>query len=245
MDAQQLKLVMDMQRKANLERMEQISRMFVQLLPTNGQPSPAAPTAESRNVSIMDSLSARLPTFTYDKENQCTFDSWYSRYEDLIEKEGNELDDASKARLVLLKLDGQSYALFTNIILPKKPADLNLEEGPILSGSRIFGSQTLWVRWIFGYGYSLGTNFGYGIFGYDCSLGTATLWVPNLGTVSLGTMDLWVRYLWVRWIFGYGIFGYDGSLGTTTLWILNLSTVSLSTIALRPMCAEFECGFVP
>uniref|UniRef100_A0A8R1IBP2 DUF7083 domain-containing protein n=1 Tax=Caenorhabditis japonica TaxID=281687 RepID=A0A8R1IBP2_CAEJA len=151
MDAQQLKLVMDMQRKANLEMMEQISRMFVQLLPTNGQPSPAAPTAESRNVSIMDSLSARLPTFTYDKENQCTFDSWYSRYEDLIEKEGNELDDASKARLVLLKLDGQSYALFTNIILPKKPADLNLEEGPILSGSRIFGSQTLWVRWIFGY----------------------------------------------------------------------------------------------
>uniref|UniRef100_A0A8R1I6E7 Peptidase A2 domain-containing protein n=1 Tax=Caenorhabditis japonica TaxID=281687 RepID=A0A8R1I6E7_CAEJA len=51
-----------------------------------------------------------------------------NRYEDLIEKEGNELDDASKARLVLLKLDSQSYALFTNIILPKKPADLNLEE---------------------------------------------------------------------------------------------------------------------
>uniref|UniRef100_A0A8R1IE93 DUF7083 domain-containing protein n=1 Tax=Caenorhabditis japonica TaxID=281687 RepID=A0A8R1IE93_CAEJA len=115
MDAQQLKLVMDMQRKtnlemmdmqmdmqrkANLEMMEQMSRMVAQLIPTNGQSSPAAPTAESRNVSIMDSLSVRLPTFIYDKENQCTFDSWYSRYEDLIEKEGNELDDASKARLV-------------------------------------------------------------------------------------------------------------------------------------------------
>uniref|UniRef100_A0A8R1I9S6 DUF7083 domain-containing protein n=1 Tax=Caenorhabditis japonica TaxID=281687 RepID=A0A8R1I9S6_CAEJA len=128
MDAQQLKLVMDMQRKANLEMMEQMSRMFAQLLPTNGQSSPAAPTAESRKVSIMDSLSARLPTFAYDKDHQCTFDSWYSRYEDLIEKEGSELDDATKARLVLLKLDAHSYALFTSLILPKKPADLKLEE---------------------------------------------------------------------------------------------------------------------
>uniref|UniRef100_A0A8R1EVG6 Uncharacterized protein n=2 Tax=Caenorhabditis japonica TaxID=281687 RepID=A0A8R1EVG6_CAEJA len=67
------------------------------------------------------------------------------------------------------------------------PSRVN-NKGPILSGSRIFGSQTLWVRWIFGYGYSLGTKFGYGFFGYDGSL----------GTVSLGTMDLWVRLL-----FGY------------------------------------------
>uniref|UniRef100_A0A8R1HVK4 DUF7083 domain-containing protein n=1 Tax=Caenorhabditis japonica TaxID=281687 RepID=A0A8R1HVK4_CAEJA len=118
MDAQQLKLVMHMQRKANLEMVEQISRMFAQ---------PAAPTTESRNVSIMDPLSERLPTLIYDQDNQCTFDSRYIQYEDLIEKEGNELDDASKARLVLMKLDAQSYALYTTVILPKKPADLKLE----------------------------------------------------------------------------------------------------------------------
>uniref|UniRef100_A0A8R1IG84 DUF7083 domain-containing protein n=1 Tax=Caenorhabditis japonica TaxID=281687 RepID=A0A8R1IG84_CAEJA len=66
--------------------------------------------------------------FVDDKDEQCTFDSWYSRYDDLIEKEGNELDDASKDRIVLLKMDAQKYALFTNIILPKKPADLKLVE---------------------------------------------------------------------------------------------------------------------
>uniref|UniRef100_A0A8R1I7X5 Uncharacterized protein n=1 Tax=Caenorhabditis japonica TaxID=281687 RepID=A0A8R1I7X5_CAEJA len=79
MDAQQLKIVMDMQRKTNLEMMEQMSRMFAQLLPTNGQSSPAAPTAESKNVSIMDSLSARLPTFFYDKDNQMAQTQWFRK----------------------------------------------------------------------------------------------------------------------------------------------------------------------
>uniref|UniRef100_A0A8R1EB20 Uncharacterized protein n=1 Tax=Caenorhabditis japonica TaxID=281687 RepID=A0A8R1EB20_CAEJA len=94
--------------------------------------------------------------------------------------------------------------------------------------------------------YSVGPgSLGPRLFGYDGSLGTATLWVPILGTVSLGTIALWVRllfgyqiwvrYLWVRWIFGYGIFGYDGSLGTTTLWVPHLGTVSLGTVYLGPM----------
>uniref|UniRef100_A0A8R1EHK0 Uncharacterized protein n=1 Tax=Caenorhabditis japonica TaxID=281687 RepID=A0A8R1EHK0_CAEJA len=34
-------------------------------------------------------------------------------------------------------------------------------------------------------------SLGPRLFGYDESLGTATLWVPNLGTVSLGTIALW------------------------------------------------------
>uniref|UniRef100_A0A8R1I824 Uncharacterized protein n=1 Tax=Caenorhabditis japonica TaxID=281687 RepID=A0A8R1I824_CAEJA len=81
--------------------------------------------------------------------------------------------------------------------------------------------------------YSVGPgSLGPRLFGYDGSLGTATLWVPILGTVSLGTATLWVRYLWVRWIFGYGIFGYDGYLGTTIRWVPNLGTVSFGTIAL-------------
>uniref|UniRef100_A0A8R1E5R1 Uncharacterized protein n=1 Tax=Caenorhabditis japonica TaxID=281687 RepID=A0A8R1E5R1_CAEJA len=59
----------------------------------------------------------------------------------------------------------------------------------LLFGYR-FWVRYLWVRLLFGYGYFLGSDSGYDIFGYDCSLGTATFWVAILGTISLDTIAI-------------------------------------------------------
>ncbi|XGW34467.1 hypothetical protein V3C99_018398 [Haemonchus contortus] len=45
----------------------------------------ASTTAHATSAEFdTNSLSAWLPKFTHDSENGCTFDVWYSRYEEII-----------------------------------------------------------------------------------------------------------------------------------------------------------------
>ncbi|PIO68647.1 hypothetical protein TELCIR_09554 [Teladorsagia circumcincta] len=89
--------------------------------------TPAGTRASTTEI-VTNSLSARLPEFSYDPENGCTFDVWYNRYEDVITQDGATLDDAAKARLIVSKLDAAAFAGFTNHILPKKPAEVSVQD---------------------------------------------------------------------------------------------------------------------
>ncbi|XP_058826951.1 uncharacterized protein LOC131686937 [Topomyia yanbarensis] len=53
---------------------------------------------------ILDSLAGNVKEFRYDADNSVTFAAWYSRYEDLFEKDAARLDDEAKVRLLLRKL---------------------------------------------------------------------------------------------------------------------------------------------
>ncbi|EYB88491.1 hypothetical protein Y032_0246g40 [Ancylostoma ceylanicum] len=99
----------------------------------------AAPVSTAEFVT--NSLSTRLPEFTYHPDNGCTFELWYNRYEDIIANDGSTLDDAAKARLIVSKLDAATYARFTNHILPKKAVDVSLDE-TVKTLKQLFGHST-------------------------------------------------------------------------------------------------------
>ncbi|WKY15714.1 hypothetical protein Q1695_000865 [Nippostrongylus brasiliensis] len=122
MDADLLRSILDaqavQQQKALNAVMDRMERMFAAV---TGSPT-AAPATTTE--FITNSLSTRLPAFCYDPDSGCTFDVWYSRYEDIISKDGSTLDDAAKVRLIVSKLD----ARFTNHIRPYKTSDIPLED---------------------------------------------------------------------------------------------------------------------
>ncbi|EYC16485.1 hypothetical protein Y032_0033g2683 [Ancylostoma ceylanicum] len=115
--------------------MERMERLFSAM----GATPAAAPASTAEFVT--NSLSTRLPEFTYDPDNGCTFDVWYNRYEDMIANDASTLDDAAKARLIVSKLDAATYARFTNHILPKKTVDVSLDE-TVKTLKDLFGHNT-------------------------------------------------------------------------------------------------------
>ncbi|VDM45657.1 unnamed protein product [Toxocara canis] len=46
----------------------------------------------------------RLPKSTYDLDNGCGFDVWFSRYDDVIANDGSTLDEVARDRLIVWKL---------------------------------------------------------------------------------------------------------------------------------------------
>ncbi|CAB3402763.1 unnamed protein product [Caenorhabditis bovis] len=77
---------------------------------------------------LFNALSSQIPIFSYDRDAGKTFDEWYTRYEDVVSAQGQDLDEASRARLIITKLDAATYNRFTSSISPRKPSDLSFEE---------------------------------------------------------------------------------------------------------------------
>lgn len=89
---------------------------------------------------LMDTIGNSISTFMYDADNGITFDSWYNRHEDAFTVDGKELDDASKTRLLLRKIDQISHERYANYILPKKPREVNFNE-TVTTLKKIFGRK--------------------------------------------------------------------------------------------------------
>ncbi|XP_058456872.1 uncharacterized protein K02A2.6-like [Malaya genurostris] len=60
----------------------------------------AAPSPEQ----ILDSLAGNITEFRYDADSSITFAAWFTRYDELFEKDAARLDDQAKVRLLLRKL---------------------------------------------------------------------------------------------------------------------------------------------
>ncbi|EGT45549.1 hypothetical protein CAEBREN_25839 [Caenorhabditis brenneri] len=86
-----------------------------------------APTATGAP-RLFDQIANRIPQFTYDPEVDKTFDLWYARYKDVINKDGQNLNDEEKTRIVLSKLSDPNYTFYSNRLLPKNPTDFTYTE---------------------------------------------------------------------------------------------------------------------
>ncbi|PIO76518.1 integrase core domain protein [Teladorsagia circumcincta] len=143
MDADTLRAILSAQAAAQAaaqEKMLQAVMKEMRGLFSTMASSPTTAHATSAEF-VTNSLSARLPEFTHDPENGCTFDVWYSRYEDIITQDGATLDDAARARLIVSKLDAAAYARFTNHILPRRAAEIPLAD-TVKTLQELFGHNT-------------------------------------------------------------------------------------------------------
>ncbi|XP_055527162.1 uncharacterized protein K02A2.6-like [Wyeomyia smithii] len=82
----------------------------------------------SRDDVALDALAGNITEFRYAPDEGCTFDSWYSRYEELFDKDASKLDDSAKVRLLMRKLDPAAHERYTSFILPKLSKEFGFTE---------------------------------------------------------------------------------------------------------------------
>uniref|UniRef100_A0A8R1ERQ9 CCHC-type domain-containing protein n=1 Tax=Caenorhabditis japonica TaxID=281687 RepID=A0A8R1ERQ9_CAEJA len=124
MDSTALKLFLTQQQEAHKEQLVFLQQQQEKLLETILKKI----GTQTDHTSILNSLNGRIATFKYNSEDGETFDRWFGRYEDVIKVDGAQLDDASKARFLVTKLDKHEAEQFRNHILPKRPAEVNFDE---------------------------------------------------------------------------------------------------------------------
>ncbi|XP_037931645.1 uncharacterized protein K02A2.6-like [Teleopsis dalmanni] len=119
MNPQEFKLFfqeMQNQRAKDTEAMRELFKECLQMK--------AVPKTENPE-QTMEILASSLTEFVYDPENNLTFETWYTRYEDLFLVDGSKLDDAAKVRLLLRKLSTTVHNKYMDFILPKHPREYN------------------------------------------------------------------------------------------------------------------------
>ncbi|XP_055639165.1 uncharacterized protein K02A2.6-like [Toxorhynchites rutilus septentrionalis] len=77
---------------------------------------------------ILDSLAGYIKEFHYEAESNLTFACWYSRYDDLFEKDVSRLDDEAKVRLLLRKMGTVEHERYVSYILPRLPKDFSFAQ---------------------------------------------------------------------------------------------------------------------
>ncbi|XP_059221513.1 uncharacterized protein K02A2.6-like [Stomoxys calcitrans] len=86
----------------------------------------------------MESLANSMMEFNYEPDSGLLFDSWYNRYRHIFEREASPLDDAGKVGLLWRKMSNHIHKRFTNIVLPRQPHELSLED-TLKHLSKLFG----------------------------------------------------------------------------------------------------------
>ncbi|XP_055682446.1 uncharacterized protein K02A2.6-like [Lutzomyia longipalpis] len=76
----------------------------------------------------LEALSRSITPFTHAPEQNLTFDTWFERYKHTFLEDGKNLDDASRVRLLLRRLDAVSYEKYSSNLLPRNPAELTFVE---------------------------------------------------------------------------------------------------------------------
>ena len=99
------------------------------------------PVIDSRSERTMETLSKCIQDFHYDPENNVVFEDWYARYVELFDVDAASLDDASKVRLLIRKLDTTAHSRFSNYILPKTTRNFTFDETKEIL-YKIFDRQT-------------------------------------------------------------------------------------------------------
>ena len=69
-----------------------------------------------------------MDIFTYNVENDLTFEKYYRRYEDIFQIDFKSWPDQKKLRLLLRKLGSVEHSKFVDYILPKKTNELTFAE---------------------------------------------------------------------------------------------------------------------
>ncbi|WKY12958.1 hypothetical protein Q1695_004069 [Nippostrongylus brasiliensis] len=107
------------------------------------KPSPPAPA-----LTLPDpygDLIRDLPVFSYDKDDETTFDAWIKRYRPVIDDRGTSLTDERKRNLVIDKLDNSAYKTYAEHVLPLNPRDIDLST-TIQNLTLLFGPKRTLIR---------------------------------------------------------------------------------------------------
>ncbi|VDP25173.1 unnamed protein product, partial [Heligmosomoides polygyrus] len=86
-----------------------------------------------------DTLAGRTTPFSYDPEADVRFEAC-RRHEDIFTVDASSLDEPSKVRLLLHKLDAVSYEKFSNYILPRTPKEVSFDQA-VKTLKDLFGPQ--------------------------------------------------------------------------------------------------------
>ncbi|VDP32822.1 unnamed protein product [Heligmosomoides polygyrus] len=90
-----------------------------------------------------DALAGRIASFVYDPDADLTFESWYRRYDDVFNVDATGLDEPTRVRLLLHKLDAGSYERYSSYILHQNPEDVSFKQ-TVATLKDLFGpSQSL------------------------------------------------------------------------------------------------------
>lgn len=89
---------------------------------------------------ILDSLASNIKEFRYEAESNATFAAWYSRYDDLFEKDAARLDDEAKVRLLMRKLGLSEHKRYVSYILPKFPKEFSFAQ-TVAKLKSLFGAK--------------------------------------------------------------------------------------------------------
>ena len=95
--------------------------------PQNGAAGQAT-SGKKCQTSLISDLAKRIPTFSFNPETETTFNDWFSRYEQIFVEDGVDLDDKTRLRVLLEKLDPECWNRFCSHILPDKPNDLTFKD---------------------------------------------------------------------------------------------------------------------
>lgn len=123
----------------NQQMVEQNARLMAMMERFNNLEAPAR-TASGPEF-IIESLASNIREFCYDPENGLVFDRWYQKYEDLFLKDGVNLDDSAKVRLLLRSLSVNVHDKYVNFLLPKHYREFSFAD-TVSKLKQLFGMRT-------------------------------------------------------------------------------------------------------
>ncbi|XP_055543106.1 uncharacterized protein LOC129728681 [Wyeomyia smithii] len=119
------------QQQRNDERQERLFQSFASSIKVQVPPNTEL---------ILDSLASNIKEFRFEADSNVTFAAWYSRYDDLFEKDAAKLDDEAKVRLLLRKLGASEHERYVSYILPKLPKNFTFAE-TVAKLKSLFGAE--------------------------------------------------------------------------------------------------------
>uniref|UniRef100_A0A914H444 Reverse transcriptase domain-containing protein n=1 Tax=Globodera rostochiensis TaxID=31243 RepID=A0A914H444_GLORO len=102
--------------------------------------------AEKQHSELFATINTQIAEFSYDSETDRTFATWFERYGPYIERDGQNLPDEMKVRLLIGKLGSQEYVRYTEGILPQKPTQISFKDTVTNLGKLFCGTKSLFVR---------------------------------------------------------------------------------------------------
>ncbi|VDL74479.1 unnamed protein product [Nippostrongylus brasiliensis] len=97
----------------------------VEVIARHQDPSHSRPHDPSRQ---FDALAGRIIPLYYDPDADLTYESWHRRHEDVFDVDATILNDPTRVRLLLHKLDARSFKRYSSYILPQNPRDVTFKQ---------------------------------------------------------------------------------------------------------------------
>lgn len=130
---------LESQEEERREERQLVRDLLAQLAPQNGQQQAVGQQALIGN-SLHKDLSDRMEKFTFDAEENKTFDKWYTRYQVIFETNAATMTAPERVSMLCEKLASGDYEKFANTILPLTVATIEFNTA-VTTLKRIFGRK--------------------------------------------------------------------------------------------------------